>query len=198
MSRHPPNQHPPCYACRVLLLIDVQVNMLREPEKGGVPSAPTVRQNIENILHKARSEKHPPRIVHVRNCGEPSDPDEPNTPGWQLFFPPLPHEPVIDKRKNNAFAGTGLGDLIPPNAEVIVVGMQSDYCVRATCSAALDRGNEVILIRDAHATLDRDEIWNGGSVTSAHVIEGEIEAELEEAGVHILDMKDLPELFTDR
>ncbi|KAH0833385.1 Isochorismatase-like protein [Lanmaoa asiatica] len=189
------SQHPPCLTCRVLLLIGVQVNLLKNPED---PAAYTVRKNIEGILAKARSEKHPPRIIHVRNSGEPSEPDEPNTPGWQLFFPPLPHEPVVDKKKNNAFDGTQLGELIAANAEVIIVGMESDYCVRATCSAALDRGNEVILIRGAHATLDRNGIWNGGSATRAHVIEAEIEAELEEAGVILLDMKDLPGLFTDR
>ncbi|KAG6372170.1 Isochorismatase-like protein [Boletus reticuloceps] len=182
--------------CRILLLIDVQVNLLRDPEQGGVPSAHTVRQNIQSILTQARSEKHPPRIIHVRNNGEPNDPDESNTPGWQLYFAPLPHEPVVDKKKNNAFAGTQLGDLIPKSAEVIVIGMQSDYCVRATCSAALGRGNEVFLIKGAHATLDRNEIWNDGTVTEAHVIEAEIEAELEEAGVIILDMKDLPDLYT--
>jgi len=192
------HQHPPFLTCRSLLLIDVQVNLLRDPEKGGVPSAHTIRQNIGRILTKARSEKHPPRTIHIRNSGEPGDPDEPNTPGWQLYFPPLPHELVIDKKKSNAFAGTQLGDLVPTHAEVIVVGMQSDYCVRATCSAALDRGNEVIMIRDAHATLDRNELWNGNRVTKSHVIEAEIEAELEEAGVNFLDMKDLPGLFTDR
>lgn len=172
--------------------------MLRDPEDGGVPAMHIVRQNIEDILTTARSEKLPPQIIHVRNSGEPSEPDEPNTPGWQLFFPPLPNEPIIDKQKNNAFADTRLGGLIPAYAEVIVVGMQSDYCIRATCSAALGRGNVVILIRGAHATFDRNEIWNDGSITKAHVIEGEVEAELEEAGVNLLDMKDLPDLFTDR
>lgn len=183
---------------RVLLLIDVQVNLLRDPAAGGVPAAHTVRQNIERVLQKARSEKIPPRIIHIRNNGETSEPDEPNSPGWQLVFSPLLHEYVIDKKKNNAFAGTRLGELIPTNAEVIVVGMQSDYCVRATCSAALGRGNVVILIKGAHATLDCKEIWNGGSTTPAHVIEAEIEAELEEAGVNTFDMKDLPDIFADR
>ncbi|KAG6334751.1 hypothetical protein ID866_4340 [Astraeus odoratus] len=166
--------------------------------ENGIPSSQIVQQNIQAILEHARSEKHPPLIIHVRNCGEPSDPDEPNTPGWQLVFPPLPHEPVIDKRKNDAFSGTQLGDLIHPTAEVIVVGMQSEYCVRATCNAALERGNEVILIKGAHATFDRVELWNGGSVTKAHLIETEIESKLEEAGVNLLDMKDVPQLFKDR
>ncbi|KAI6035720.1 Isochorismatase-like protein [Pisolithus marmoratus] len=196
MSCHIAQHHPPYFSCRVLLLIDVQVGMLHD--KSGVPSRQSVRSNIERILHCARSEKHPPLIIHVRNSGEVSDPDEPNTPGWHLVFSPHPHEPVVDKRKSNAFEGTNLSQLIHPTAEVIVVGMQSEYCIRATCSAALARGNEVILIRGAHATFDRVEIWNGGTVTKAHVIEGHVEAELDSAGVSLLDMKDVPLLFKDR
>lgn len=199
LSHHGPHhQSPPCLACRVLLLLDVQVNMLRHPTDGGVPSSETVLRNIEKILDCARLANQPPRIIHIRNCGEPGEPDAPHSPGWQLVFPTLPHEFVIDKLKNNAFAGTKLADLVPRDAELIVIGMQSDYCVRATCSAALDRGNDVILIKDAHATYDRIEVWNGGTVTKAHDVELEIEAELEEAGVSLLCMSDAPHLFSDR
>ena len=194
----PHYQSPPSLACRVLLLLDVQVCTLKSPAEGVVPSSEAVLRNIEKILHRARTAKQPPRIIHIRNSGESGEPDAPNSPGWQLVFPTLPHEFVIDKLKNNAFAGTKLADLIPRDAELIVVGMQSDYCVRATCSAALDRGNTVILIKDAHATYDRIEVWNGGMVTKARDVELEIEAELEEAGVSLLCMSDVPHLFSDR
>jgi nicotinamidase-related amidase len=172
--------------------------MLAHPSKGGVPSSETVLRNIEDILERARSANQPPRIIYIRNCGEPGELDAPHSPGWQLVFPALPHEFVIDKLKNNAFAGTKLVDLVPRDAELIVVGMQSDYCVRATCSAALDRGNNVILIKEAHATYDRIEVWNGGTVTKAYDVGLEIEAELEEAGVSLLCMSDAPHLFSDR
>ncbi|KAG1774526.1 Isochorismatase-like protein [Suillus placidus] len=197
-SPHPSHQSPPCLTCRVLLLLDLQVSMLSSPTEGGVPSSQTVYRNIEHILDRARSAKQPPRIIHIRNSGESGDPDAPNSPGWQLVFPTLEHEFVIDKLKNNAFAGTKLAELIPRDAELIIVGMQSDYCVRATCSAALGRGNTVILIKEAHATYDRIEVWNGGMVTIARDVESEIEAELEEAGVNLLCMSDVPHLFSDR
>ncbi|KAF8871034.1 hypothetical protein BD779DRAFT_1664581 [Infundibulicybe gibba] len=148
---------------RVLLLLDVQTFLL-SPH----PSAP--------------GRTSPPLIIHVRNTGDPGDPDAPHTPGWNLMFPPLLHEVILDKRKNNAFAGTHLADIIPPTPS----------------SAALGRGNEVLLIRGAHATFDRIEVLHGGGVTPAERIEDEIEAELEEAGVHLLDMKDLPGIFVDR
>ncbi|KIK38969.1 hypothetical protein CY34DRAFT_770946 [Suillus luteus UH-Slu-Lm8-n1] len=200
MTRHPIDNHhsthrqsPPSWlgACRVLLLLDLQVNMLSSPEEGGVPSSKTVYRNIQHILDRARSAKQPPRIIHIRNSGESGDPDAPNSPGWQLVFPILEHEFVIDKLKNNAFSGTKLAELIPRDAELIVVGMQSDYCRKG-------RGNTVILIKDAHTTYNRIEAWNGSMVTNAHDVELEIEVELEEAGVNLLCMSDVPHLFCDR
>lgn len=182
---------------RVLLLLDTQVAMLADPPIG-VPESRSVKDNLTRILAQARNAKPPPLIIHVRNNGDAGDLDEPNTDGWQLIFPPETDEPVIDKLKNNAFAGTRLGELVPPHAEIVVAGFQTDYSIRATCSAALGRGNEVLLIKGAHATYDRIEVLHGGGVTPAHQIEADIEAELEEAGVHLLDMKDLPGIFTDR
>lgn len=168
------------------------------PRPVGVPAAPTVGPNIHQILTYARTSPHPPLIIHVRNTGDTGDPDEKNSPGWELVHTPLPNEPIIDKLKNNAFAGTELSGLIREDAEMVVAGMQSDFCIRATCSAALARGNEVILVREAHATYDRLEAFHTGTVTPAQTVEKEIEDELEEAGVVLLDMKDVPSIFNDR
>ncbi|KAJ7200404.1 Isochorismatase-like protein [Mycena pura] len=182
---------------RVLLCLDAQEGVLSAPPRG-VPSAHTLRPTIERILAAARNAQHPPLIVHVRNNGDFGELDEPHTPGWALAFAPLPHEPVVDKRKNNAFAGTSLGELIVPDAEIVIVGLQTDFSIRATCSAALARGNDVLMVRGAHGTYDRVEILYGGGVTPAARIEAEIEGELEEAGVHLLEMKDLSAIFDDR
>ncbi|KAG5649468.1 hypothetical protein H0H81_003652 [Sphagnurus paluster] len=182
---------------RVLLLLDIQQSMLQPPPVG-VPSSLAVRANLALVLAHARASYPPPLIVHVRNTGDAGDADAPHTPGWELIFPARPAELVLDKRKNNAFAGTRLGAVVPPDAEIVVAGFQTDYSIRATCSDALRRGNEVLLIRGAHATHDRIEVLHGGGVTPAARIEAEIEAELEEAGVHLLDMKDVPGIFTDR
>ncbi|KAJ7727604.1 Isochorismatase-like protein [Mycena metata] len=182
---------------RVLLFLDVQAGVLSDPPLG-VPSAPLLRTNIALILARARAATPPPLIIHVRNTGDFGELDEPGSRGWQLVHAPLAHEPVVDKRKNNAFAGTKLGELIAPDAEVVIVGLQSDFSVRATCSAALGRGNEVLMIRGAHGTYDRLEVLYGGGVTAAAQIEAEIEGELEEAGVNLLDMNDLGAIFDDR
>lgn len=182
---------------RALLFLDVQEGILGDPPTG-IPAASTMRENLALVLKEARAANPKPLIIHVRNTGDVGEPDEPNAPGWQLVWKPLPDEPVIDKFKNNAFHGTRLGELIPARAEVVVVGMQSDFCVRATCSAALGRGNTVLMIRGAHATYDRVEVWNNMTVTPASEVEAEIEDELEEAGVVLFEMKDIAEIFGDR
>ena len=118
----------------------------------------------------------------------------------QAALAPAAGEPVIDKTKNNAFAGTRLGELVDKKAAIIVVGMQSDFCIRATCSAALGRGNTVFLVEDAHSTYDRPEAYAGGGpvlVTPARTVVREIESELEEAGVFVVKLEDLPHVFTD-
>jgi nicotinamidase-related amidase len=146
---------------RILLLLDLQEGMFSG--KKAVPAATQVRNNISTILNHARFKVDPtPLIIHVRNDGGSGEPDERGTPGWQLIHKPLPGEQVVDKSKNNAFAGTNLTELIPKDAEIVVVGLQSDFCVRATCSAALHRGNTVLLIRGSHTTFDRLEVLHGG------------------------------------
>ncbi|TCD60406.1 hypothetical protein EIP91_010221, partial [Steccherinum ochraceum] len=181
-----------------LMILHVTAKCMLSPSPVGVPHASTVGPNIAKVLHHARTLPNPPLIIHVRNCGNKGDADEPNTPGWQLVHDPWPGELVVDKTKNNAFAGTKLAQYIDPNVEIVVVGMQSDFCVRATCSTALERGNTVLLIRDAHATYDRLEPWEGGTVTPADTVQQEIEAGLEEAGVVVLEMKELPSIFSGR
>jgi nicotinamidase-related amidase len=116
---------------RVLLCLDVQAGVLSDPPRG-VPSAPALRRTLARVLAAARAATPPPLIIHVRNTGDFGDVDEPNAPGWQLAHAPWPGEPVIDKRKNNAFAGTRLGELVSPDAEVVIVGLQSDFSVRAS------------------------------------------------------------------
>jgi nicotinamidase-related amidase len=158
----------------VLLLVDVQNNMLRPPNP--VPDADVVGPVIDALLARARAAGVP--VVHVRNNGGAGDPDEPGTVGWTLAYPPADGEPVVDKWQPDAFTGTGIADLVPPSASLVVAGMQSDYCVRATVLAGLRRGHQVTLVRGGHATYP-----DGRAAT---VIADDIEHELAQAGAAVL------------
>jgi nicotinamidase-related amidase len=158
-----------------LLLVDVQKNMLDAPAP--VPHAGPVGSAIETCLARARQAGW--TVAHIRNNGGDGDPDAPDTPGWELVHPVHDREHVVDKHECDAFSGTALGELIPPATTVTLVGMQSEYCVRETALAALNRGHTVRLVRGAHATYDGDR--------PAAEISARIERELAEAGVELIE-----------
>jgi nicotinamidase-related amidase len=164
----------------VLMLVDTQRNMLLPPEP--VPDSDRVMALLKDLLDRARVAGVP--VVHVRNNGGAEDPDRPGTTGWELVFDAQPGEAVVDKHQPDGFAGTNLADLIPPAAPVVIAGMQSEYCIRATALAALDRGHPVTLVRGAHATYD-------GELPAGQVSQ-RIEAELSAAGVGLADPDGLP------
>lgn len=163
----------------VLLLVDVQRDMLMPPEP--VPDADRVGPVIADVLARARTAGA--TVVHIRNSGGPGDPDEPGTDGWQLVHEVAEGEHVVDKPDENAFEATNLADLVPAGARVIVVGMQSEYCVRSTALGALNRNHDVTLVQGAHATYQYQR--------PAADISAEVEAELVKAGATIKPPADL-------
>jgi len=197
-SDEPDHEYADDAPTRILLLVNVQRAMLDPRLGNSVPAAETVKANIKEILRTARKAAHPPLIIHVRNKGDAGEPDEENQPGWELVFDPLPGEPVIDKVKDNAFTDKELSGLVSPDAQVVIIGMQSDFCVQATCAAALSRENMVLLIHGAHAAHDRLEVWENKAITPASSVEKGVEQKLEKAGVLVLDMSDVPSIWEDR
>ena len=162
----------------VLLMIDVQRNMLEPPTP--VPNARAVGAAIAGVLAAARDAGA--TVIHVRNNGTGGDPDEPGTDGWQLIHPVQAGEPVVDKTTPDSFAGTDLADVVPDRAPIVVVGMQSDYCVRATSLAALERHHPVTVVSGAHATYDDGK--------PADDISKDIEDQLRAAGATIGSVDD--------
>lgn len=165
---------------KTLLMIDVQRNMLLPPQP--VPDAPTVGPTIARLLERAR--RSGAMVIHVRNNGGEDDPDAPGSAGWELIHDVGGHEAVIDKRTPNGFAGTELASMLADARDVVIVGMQSEYCVRETSLAALERGLAVLLVRGAHATY-------GDGKRSAAEIAAVTEDELAQAGAQILDAEDV-------
>lgn len=121
---------------RVLLVLNIQVGLIADPPQG-ISAARLVRENVAAVLEQARCASHPPRIIHCRSCGDPGDLDEKGTPTWELLYAPRSGEFVVDCRKTNAFMGTALGELIAPDAELVVVGLMSEYAVKSSTSRPL-------------------------------------------------------------
>lgn len=137
-----------------LLVVDVQANLF-DPAYRLVGAEPLLA-NLQTLLARARAARAP--VVFVRHNGRPGEPDAPGTPGWRLHdaLRVAPDEPVIDKRRRDAFHGTALREELAARGvtRLVVAGVQSDYCVQATARRALELGFELVVAADAHATRD--------------------------------------------
>jgi nicotinamidase-related amidase len=140
-----------------LLVLDTQVNMF--DDEFCVHDPESILGRIENLISSARDSNAP--VIFVRNNGVEGDPDEPGTAGWEIHPRIFPDNDdlLIDKSSPDAFEGTSLSDhLRELGIETLVVsGMQSEMCVRATSLEARERGFGVILVEDAHTTFNFDE-----------------------------------------
>ncbi|WP_431280219.1 isochorismatase family protein [Leifsonia poae] len=169
-----------------LMLVDVQRNML--DGEGAIEGAVAFREALADVLERAREARVP--IVHVRNDGNAGDPDEPETNGWEFVFPPLPGEPVVRKDVGDTFqANPALADVLRAMGvdSLVIVGLQSEYCILDTSRGALLRGLGVILPSDGHATYDADE--------PAAAISARVTGELADDGVTIVELASVD--FTD-
>jgi nicotinamidase-related amidase len=130
----------------VLMVVDVQVGVMNEAW-----DAPRIVGNIARVVARARAEGVP--VIWVQH----GDEDLPKgTPQWQWVpeLVPAEHEPLIHKRFNSSFEQTDLdSELAKCNAtHIILAGAATNWCIRATAYAALERGCDLTLVDDAHTT----------------------------------------------
>jgi nicotinamidase-related amidase len=163
----------------VLIMVDVQADMMLPPAP--VPDAATVGPVIEAILGQARAAGA--QVVHLRNSGPGGEPDEPGLPGWELVYDVADGESIVDKVGGDAFAGSDIADHLPAGADLVLVGMQSEYCVRDTAFGALRGHHPVTLVRGAHSTYPEE--------APVDDIRARVEAELAAEGVRVVDPADL-------
>jgi len=100
--------------------------------------------------------------------------------GWQLHpdLKPSSRDLAIVKDHGNSFIGTTLqGDMESRNIEnIIITGLVSNQCVRATALGGLELGYDVFLVQGGHSNVDKNP----------EALIERTEQELEEAGVYMV------------
>jgi nicotinamidase-related amidase len=130
----------------VLLVVDVQAGVVRDAW-----DAPRIVGNVAHAVARARSAGVP--VVWVQH----SDADLPHGSAdwqWAPGLVPAKNEPVIDKHFNSSFEQTALEDILAGMGatRVVLAGAATNWCIRATAYAALERGYDLTLLSDAHTT----------------------------------------------
>ncbi len=121
---------------RALLIIDAQVNMF-DPGRP-VYQAEELLEKLISLLALARAANSV--VVFAMNKGVEGDPDIPHTPGW-LLHPELPiaeDDIIVQKDEMDAFAKTNLHQQLQSRGvkDVIIAGLQSEYCIATNCRKA--------------------------------------------------------------
>ena len=134
-----------------LLIIDMQVGVVAK-----AVGRDAVVRNIASLVEQARLQQVP--VIWVRHSDEQLIK---GSAGWQIVpeLHPGHTEPLIEKIYGDAFEDTGLeaGLSRLEVGRLVVVGAQSDACIRSTIHGAFVRGYDVTLVGDAHTTEDHSE-----------------------------------------
>ena len=71
-------------------------------------------------------------------------------------FQPADDEVIFDKNVNSSFKNTGLLEYLRQKEEntIIIVGLQTDYCIDATIKAGFEHGFKMIVPANTNSTFD--------------------------------------------
>ncbi len=161
-----------------LLIIDMQVAMFsfedNLPYQGEM-----VVNNIRKMFNLARI-KHVPLIYVQHN--EQEGEFLRGSATWQIFpaLAPLVGEPIVEKTTSDSFFRTDLQQQLSTLGitRLIIMGMQSEFCVDATTRSAKKHGYDPILVSDAHSTMDNNGQTSKSIVNRQNRILGQEFAEL--------------------
>ena len=131
-----------------LLVVDVQNGVVE-----GAHERDAVVANVGSLVAKARRERVP--VVWVQHSDEQllrgSD-------AWRIVpeLTPDDAEPLVEKAYGDSFEDTTLETVLSGLGvgRLVVVGAQTDACIRSTLHGAFVRGYDATLVGDAHTTED--------------------------------------------
>jgi len=132
-----------------LLVIDVQNGVV-----AGAHERDAVVANVGSLVEKARREQVPVVWVQHSDEGLAKGSDD-----WRIVpeLTPDDAEPLVEKSYADSFEDTSLETVLSDLGvgRLVVVGAQTDECIRSTLHGAIVRGYDAMLVSDAHTTEDQ-------------------------------------------
>jgi nicotinamidase-related amidase len=154
----------PAHAKSALLVVDAQVGVLSV-----IWESQRVVRNLEKLVANARSAGVP--VIWIQH----SDNNELKfgSAAWKLApnFSPKSAEIVVHKKYNSSFAATDLDPKLKALgvSRIVLAGALTNWCIRSTAYAAVDRGYDLTLVSDAHST-ESLELPNGNTVPAESIV----------------------------
>lgn len=149
-----------------LLIIDVQ-QVLTTGEYAAF-EAPRVIERINLVSARARTAGAPVVVIQHESADGPL---AFGTDGWKLAegLDVGPTDLRLRKRATDSFHNTDLHTLLQDLGvkELVICGIQSDFCVDTTTRRALALGYPVTLVSDGHTTVD-NEVLTATQISAHH------------------------------
>jgi nicotinamidase-related amidase len=139
-----------------LLVVDVQNDAVWR----GPYEVERILANIARLIAACRSAGV--EVVHVQHDEPRGEPGAPGTDAWEIHESVRPEsgEKVVRKRFNSAFRETGLLAHLQDRGigTLVLVGIQTEYCVDTTCRVAFEHGFRVIMPEWTNTTFDNGDL----------------------------------------
>ncbi len=132
-----------------LLVVDVQNGVVE-----GAHERDRIVANVGSLVDRARQEQVP--VVWVQHASQElaRGSDE-----WRIVpeLAPDDAEPLVEKSYGDSFEDTTLETVLSGLGvgRLVVVGAETDACIRSTIHGAFVRGYDATLVSDAHTTGDQ-------------------------------------------
>ncbi|HEX6720888.1 MAG TPA: isochorismatase family protein [Burkholderiaceae bacterium] len=148
----------------VMVVVDVQVGVMKDAWE-----AQRVIENVSRAVERARSEAVP--VIWVQHSNQEL-PKGSSQWRWVPELVPAEGEALVHKKYNSSFEQTSLdSELASLGAtHIVLAGAATNWCIRATAYAALDRGYDLTLVKDAHTT-DSMQLDGGVTIEAETVIQ---------------------------
>ncbi|MHA2233434.1 MAG: cysteine hydrolase family protein [Candidatus Hodarchaeales archaeon] len=150
-----------------LMILDMQVGNFTEPDP--IFEKKRLLSKIKKLIARARSAGV--LIVYIQNNGSDDDPDTYGTPGWEIhpYIGPHKGDLVVQKQIPDAFHETNLlSELTSRKIQnLVIAGLQTEYCIDTTCRRAFSLGYDVILVEDAHSTWE-SQLFSARQIIDHH------------------------------
>lgn len=136
----------------ILLVVDTQKAIINDK----LYQFALFKSCVIELIKTARSNKI--EVIFVRHDDGISNELTKGNDGFEIYdeFQPLNGELIFDKNVNSAFKDTGLLEYLRQKEEntIIIVGLQTDYCIDATIKSGFEHGFKMIVSANANSTVN--------------------------------------------
>lgn len=154
----------------VLLVVDVQEGLMEDHPT----NEENFIKNVKDLIKLWRNQNK--EIIFVQH--QDKEDLVPNSNRWQIYHELhiQSEDKMIDKKFNSAFLHTDLDAYLKSKHihTIVLVGMQTEFCVDATCKSAFEHGYSIHIPEGCVTTFDNsymsgeqtntyyyEKIWNG-------------------------------------